>query len=42
MEQFDSSSAVVKAKVNVLRAQLGREIAKESKTTSGLETDKLC
>ena len=34
-EHFDSSSAIVKAKINALRAQLGREMAKESKATSG-------
>ena len=38
-EHFDSSSAIVKAKINALRAQLGREMAKESKTTSGQATD---
>ena len=27
-EHVDSSSAIVKAKINALRAQLGREIAK--------------
>ena len=34
-EHFDSSSAIIKAKINALGAQLGREMAKESKTTSG-------
>ena len=38
-KHFYSSSAIVKAKVNVLRAQLGREMAKESKTKSGQATD---
>ena len=38
-KHFDSSSAIVKAKVNALRAQLGREMAKESKTKSGQATD---
>ena len=38
-KHFDSSSAIVKAKVNALRAQIGRETAKESKTKSGQATD---
>ena len=38
-EHFDSSSAIVKVKINELIAQLGREIAKESKTKSGPATD---
>ena len=38
-KHFDSSSAIIKAKVNALRAQLGREMAKESKTKSGQATD---
>ena len=38
-EHFDSSSATAKAKINALRTQLGREMAKESKTKSGLATD---
>ena len=36
---FDSSSVIVKAKINALRAQLGREVAKKSKTKSGQATD---
>ena len=40
VEHFDSSSDIVKAKINALREQLGREIAKESKTKSGQATDK--
>ena len=39
VEHFDSSSGIVKAKINALREQLGREIAKESKTKSGQATD---
>ena len=39
VEHFDSSSAIVKAKINALTVQLGREIAKESKTKSGQVTD---
>ena len=39
LEHFDSSSAIVKAKINALRAKLGREMAKESKTKSGQATD---
>ena len=31
-EHVDSSSAIVKAKINALRAKLGREMAKESNT----------
>ena len=31
-KHFDFSSAIAKAKINALRAQLGREMAKESKT----------
>ena len=38
-EHFDSSLAVVKAKINALRAQLGQEMAKESKTKSGQVSD---
>ena len=38
-EHFDSSPATAKAKINALRTQLGREMAKESKTKSGLATD---
>ena len=38
-EDFDSSSAIVKVKINELIAQLGREMAKESKTKSGPATD---
>ena len=37
-EHFDSTSASVKTKINALRAQLGREIGKESKTKSGQAT----
>ena len=33
LEHFDSSSVIVKAKINALRAQLGREMAKKSKTS---------
>ena len=36
---FNSSSAIVKAKINALREQLSREMAKESKTKSGQATD---
>ena len=39
VEHFDSSSGIVKAKINALREQLGREITKESKTKSGQATD---
>ena len=39
VEHFDSSSAIVKAKIDALTVQLGREIAKESKTKSGQATD---
>ena len=39
VEHFDSSSAIVKAKINALRAQIGQEMAKESKTKSGQATD---
>ena len=39
VEHFDSSSAIVKAKINALTAQLGGGMAKESKTTSGQATD---
>ena len=38
-EYFDSSSAIVKAKINALRAQLVREMAKVSKIKSGQATD---
>ena len=38
-EHFDSSSAIVKAKINALRAQFGREMTKESKAKSGQATD---
>ena len=38
-EFFDSSSAIVKAKINALRAHLGREMAKKSNTKSGQATD---
>ena len=38
-EHFDSSSAIVKAKINALGVQLGREMAKESKTKSGQATN---
>ena len=34
-ERFDSSSAIAKGKINALRAQLGREMSKESETKSG-------
>ena len=37
-EHFDFSSAIVNAKTNTLRVQLGREMAKESKTKSGKTT----
>ena len=40
-EYFDSSSAIVKAKINALRAILGREMEKESKTKSGQATDEM-
>ena len=39
VEHFDSSSAIVKAKINALTAQLSGGMAKESKTTSGQATD---
>ena len=39
-EHFDSTSASVKTKINAFRAQLGREIEKESKTKSGQATSK--
>ena len=38
-EHFDSSSAIAKAKINELRVQLGREMAKELRTKSGQTTD---
>ena len=38
-ENFDSSSAILKAKINTLRAQLSREMAKELKTESSQATD---
>ena len=37
-EHFDSTSTSVKTKINALRAQLGREIGKETKTKSGQAT----
>ena len=39
VKHFDSSSAVIKATINVLRAQVGRKMAKEWKTKSGQVTD---
>ena len=39
MEYFDFSSAIVKAKINALRAQLGRKMTKKLKTKSGQATD---
>ena len=39
VKNFDSSSAVIKATINVLRAQVGRKMAKEWKTKSGQVTD---
>ena len=41
-EHIDSSSAIVKAKIIGLRAQLGREKAKELKTKSGQATNEKC
>ena len=41
-EHIDSSSAIVKAKIIGLRAQLGREKARELKTNSGQATDEKC
>ena len=38
-EHFNSSSVIVKAKINALRVQLGQEMTKESKTKSGQATD---
>ena len=38
-EQFDSSSAIVKAKINALRTQFGREMTKELKIKSFQATD---
>lgn len=37
-EQFEIISANVKSKINGLRAKLGREMGKESKTESGPAT----
>ena len=37
-EHFDFSSAIMNAKTNALRVQLGREMAKESKIKSGQTT----
>ena len=39
-EYFDSSSAIVKAKINVLRVKYSQEMTKELKTKSGQVTDK--
>ena len=38
-EYFDSSSAIVKAKINVLRVKYSQEMTKELKTKSGQVTD---
>ena len=40
-DALDTTIATVKAKINSLRAQLGRERAKETKTKSGQSTDEL-